>query len=80
MDDEGEPEFIDLAELGSKVTSSASPDEAGPEDSNDSGPLVNGEEEEDFEMEDGEEVWICRFCDRAFDSELQLTSHEQQHS
>ena len=77
MDDEAEPEFIDLAELGSKVTQSLSPKDNIAEESNDSASQdANGEE---FEMEDGEEVWICRYCDRAFDSEQELTSHELHH-
>lgn len=83
MDDDGEPEFIDLAELGSKVTSrspgSAAGDEAGsvPDELSAAGGM---EDEEESEMEDGEELWICRFCDRAFDSEVDLTAHEKQHS
>lgn len=75
MDDDGEPEFIDLAELGNKVT------QRSPESSAEAitaGGTEEEEEAEDSEMEDGE-VWICRFCDRAFDSELELTSHEKQH-
>lgn len=84
-DDEEEPEFIDLAELGSKVTDDLleGADDNGSEDSNDgrNGPDVpGGDEDGEYEMEDGEEVWICRFCDRAFDSEQQLTCHEKQHN
>lgn len=61
-DDDDEPEFIDLAELGSKVSEP-----------------VDGSGDEEMEEEEGEEVWICRFCDRVFDSENELVGHEKEH-
>ena len=83
MDDDGEPEFIDLAELGSKVTQRSADSEDEPVDAEPAGGAGGGsaaDEEEESEMEDGEELWICRFCDRAFDSEGDLTTHEKQHN
>lgn len=83
-----EPEFIDLAEFGSKVTYKSGDDEGSAPSPHSSSslvqndtPAVNGsvDDEDEFDMEDGEEVWICRFCDRAFDSEQELSSHERQH-
>lgn len=77
MDEDDEPEFIDLAELGSKATKGTTDEmSASSSDLSNDSASVN---EDDFGMEDGEEVWICRFCDRAFDTELDLTSHEKQH-
>lgn len=83
-EDDGEPEFIDLAELGSKVPPKKSSSSADSMSSEASGSGANGGgaagDADGFDMEDDEEVWICRFCDRAFDTETDLTSHEKQHS
>lgn len=80
-DNDNEPEFIDLAELRSKVTEHGSADSVGESDSEESGSEgERGCDMDEADLEDGEEVWICRYCDRAFDSEVDLTSHEKQHS
>lgn len=50
------------------------------EEEEDSSSEIEHEAMDEGELEDGEEVWICRYCDRAFDSEIDLTNHEKQHS
>lgn len=83
-DNDNEPEFIDLAELGSKVTEGPTPNNG--TDSNDSDSVRRSASDNDIgedgsmEVDDDEEVWICRYCDRAFDTETELAGHESQHS